>query len=177
MTCEEIFLKLTNHMLEGIMMHEQFVPYYEFLGLPGYARCHKKHYELESEAYMHICKYYIKTYNKLLPVNKFTQPQIIPTSWLQYTRQEVDAKTKQSAVKEGLEYWVEWEKTTYELYQDIYKELFNLDKIADCKEIDLLISDVKEEVCKAEQYHLEKISTNYNMTDIIEEQKKKDRVI
>lgn len=48
-----------------------------------------------------------------------------------------------------------------------------LGKIADCKEIDLLISDVKEEVYKAEQYHLEKISTNYNMTDIIEEQKKK----
>lgn len=52
-----------------------------------------------------------------------------------------------------------------------------LGKIADCKEIDLLISDVKEEVYKAEQYHLEKISTNYNMTDIIEEQKKKGRVI
>jgi hypothetical protein len=41
----------------------------------------------------------------------------------------------------------------------------------------LLISDVKEEVYKAEQYHLEKISTNYNITDIIEKQKKKDRVI
>ena len=54
---------------------------------------------------------------------------------------------------------------------------YRRNEIADCKEIDLLISDVKEEVCKAEQYHLEKIATNYDMVEIIEEQKKKDRII
>lgn len=170
MTIEEIYLKLTNHMLEGIMMHEQFIFYYKFLGLCGYSKSHKKHYELESKAYMHIYNYYIKTYNRLLPQNKFSQPQIIPSSWLQYTRQDVDMKTKQTAVKEGLEYWVEWERSTYDLYQDLYRELFSLGKIADCREIDLLISDVKNEIFNAEQYHLEKISTNYDMTEIINEQ-------
>ena len=108
MTIEEIFSKLTNHMLEGIMMHEQFIQYYDFLGLHGYSKCHKKHYELESNAYMKICRYYLKTYNKLLPPNKFTQPQVIPQSWFQYTRQDVDSKTKQNAVQQGLEHWIEW---------------------------------------------------------------------
>ena len=55
-------------------------------------------------------------------------------------------------------------------YQDLYRELFSLGKIADCKEIDLLISDVKNEIFNAEQYHLEKISTNYDMIEIINEQ-------
>lgn len=177
MSIEEIFTTLTNHMLEGIMMHEQFIPYYTFLGLDGYSKCHEKHFKEESKNYRHIYCYYIKTYNKLLPQNEFKQPQIIPKSWLQYTRQEVDNNTKQNAVQQGLEHWLKWEKMTYQKYQELYKELISLNKIADAKEIEMLIFDVKNEVDKVEQYQLEKSSTNYDLIEIIKEQSDKGKSI
>ena len=31
MTGEEVFYALTGHMLEGLMIHEQFIDYYDFL--------------------------------------------------------------------------------------------------------------------------------------------------
>ena len=172
MTVKEIFEQLTNHMLEGIMIHEQFISYYEFLGLDGYARCHEHHYKQESESYRKIYHYFMSTYNMLLPEPRFPQPQIIPESWHKYTRQEVDLKTKQSAVQQGLERWISWEKDTYSFYQQLYLELINNNKLIDAEEIKCLIYDVKEELSKAEQYQLNKIATNYNMIDIIKEQKK-----
>ena len=173
MTCEEIFSDLTNHMLEGLMMHEQFIDYYDFLGLPGYSKCHQRHFKEENKAYRDINHYYITTKNKLLPTPKFPQPEVIPPSWRQYTRQQVDMKTKQNAVKMGLEYWVNWELDTYDFYQQIHKNLMELNLVADAEKVKDLILDVQEEITTATQYHLNKIATNYDMTDIIEEQDKK----
>ena len=174
MTCEEIFSDLTNHMLEGLMIHEQFIDYYDFLGLPGYSKCHKQHFNSENKAYRKINHYYITTKNKLLPKSQFPQPEVIPASWRQYTRQDVDAKTKQNAVKSGLEKWVKWETDTLEFYLTIHKQLMDINEVADAEQVKYLILDVQEELQTATQYHLNKIATGYDMVDIIEEQDKKD---
>lgn len=44
------------------------------------------------------------------------------------------------------------------------------DKVYDAEEIKCLIYDVKLELADAEQFQLNKISMNYDMTDIIHEQ-------
>ena len=172
MTGEEVFYALTGHMLEGLMIHEQFIDYYDFLALPNYRKCHKKHYYAEDEAYRHINHYYIKTYNKLLPVHKFDQPEVIPSSWRQYTRQDVDMKTKQTAVKQGLEQWLSWEKDTLVFYQQLYQDLIMNNNVADAEEIKKLILDVQGEIHDITQYQLNKIATNYDMVYITEEQDK-----
>lgn len=82
-------------------------------------------------------------------------------------------KTKQNAIKTGLEYWVNWELDTYDFYQQIHKNLIELNLVADAEKVKDLILDVQEEITTATQYHLNKIATNYDMTDIIEEQDKK----
>ena len=78
----------------------------------------------------------------------------------------------QNAIKQGLEKWVDWELETYELYQKLYQELLKLNKVQDAKIFEELINDVKQELNDVYQYHLNKLSTNYDMVYIIEEQKK-----
>lgn len=171
MTVEEIFSKIVAHMLKGFMVHEQFANYYDFLGLDGYRQCHEHHYEEESKSYREIYHYYVTTYNKLLPNLKFENPNVVPSNWLNYTRQDVDTKTKRIAIQDGLNKWVEWEKDTKHLYQTMYQELMNIGEVGAACKIMELICDVSEELKTAEQYQLNKIATNYDIVDIIEEQK------
>lgn len=171
MTPEEIFTKILNHMVKGLMVHEQLANYYDFLGLQGYRRCHEYHFLSESRCYRKLYHYYIKKYNKLLPEFRFENPNIIPQDWLAYYRQQVNMKTKRSAVKEGLDQWIKWEGSTCTLYEKMYKELIDLGEFAAAEEISKLIKEVEEELQTAEQYQLNKLSIDYDMTSIIEEQK------
>ena len=175
MTVQEIFIKLTNHMLEGIMIHEQFISYYKFLGLDGYSKCHEEHFEEESKEYRKIYNYYIKSYNKLLPQSIFPQPDIIPEVWLQYHRQDVDAKTKRQAVKTGLDKWVSWERKTYNFYQEMFKEFCEVGAYADAERVEKLIHAVQKEIFAIEQYQLDKIANDYDIVEIINEQNCMDK--
>ena len=176
MTIEEIFGKISAHMVEGLMLHSQMAEYYEFLGLDGYSQCHEYHYLCESRSYHKIIIDYIKCYNKLLPVSAAEDPGIIPASWRKYARTDVDTNTKRNAVKTGLEKWVTWERESKQLYEQMYQELMNLGEIATAQKILDLVKDVSEELKVAEQYHLNKRATDYDIVDIIEEQEcKKDK--
>ena len=44
MTVEEIFSKISQRMIGGLMFHEQMSNYYDFLNLRGYKKCHEYHY-------------------------------------------------------------------------------------------------------------------------------------
>lgn len=175
MTTEEIFKEILGHMLKGMMVHEQFANYYDFLGLDGYRQCHEYHFIDESCNYRNMYHYYIETYDKLLPQLDFSNPLIIPQSWIKYTRQDVDINTKQSAIEKGLMEWIKWESDTLELYQKHYQELMKLGEVAAAAHLLDIIKDVQEELQTAKQYHLNKLSTDYDMTLVIEEQKKKKK--
>lgn len=171
MTNEEIFTQIIARMIKGLMVHDQLATYYDFLGLEGYKRCHEYHFLEESKMYRKMCHFYIKEYNLLLPETKFDNPNIIPSSWYGYTRQEVDIKTKQNAVQIGLNEWIKWEGATSTLYQKMYKELISNGEVAAATNLADIICHVKEELHTAEQYQLNKIAINYDMTEIIHEQK------
>ena len=173
MTVEEIFDKLSSHLVLGLMTHEQFCNYYDFLGLQGYKRCHEYHYMKENLAYRGICRYYINHYNKLIPESKFENPEIIPANWYKYTRFDVDANTKKNAVKSGLQKWKEWETTTKKLYEQMFKELMNIDEVAAACKVKELVHDVDMELKKIDRYILEKEAVNYDIGHIISEQKHK----
>ena len=40
---------ISNHMIEGTMVHFQLSQYFGFLGMKGYEKCHKYHYLIESK--------------------------------------------------------------------------------------------------------------------------------
>ena len=154
MTVEEIFGKIAAIMIKGMMTHEQFADYYDFLGLCGYKRCHEYHSILEGYEYRKLNRFYINYYNKLVPESPVENPHIIPESWYRYTRQDVDNNTKQKAVKEGLEKWLKWEKEVRQMYCDFYKELTELHEIKAAMYVEELICGVSKEIKSIERYYL-----------------------
>ena len=172
MTQEEIFSSLLNHMVKGLMVHDQMANYYDFLGMEDYKNSHEKHYLKENKAYRKLYHYYIVRYNKLIPDFRFENPNIIPSSWLNYTRQDVDMKTRQQAIEEGLNKWIKWEKSTLTLYQNMSVELLNIGDIAGYAEVLKLVKDVEKELQQAEQYQLYKKAMNYDMPTIVQEQQR-----
>lgn len=173
MELEKIYSDISTHMIKGLMLHEQLSNYYDFLGLEGYKRCHEYHYMKESISYRSLCRYYVNHHNKLIKEQEFDNPDVIPSSWYQYTRQDVDTNIKRNAVKNGLTMWVDWERDTKKMYEQMYKELIEIDEVASACKIKELIKDVDKELKKAERYQLNKIAIDYDIDDIIAEQSKK----
>ena len=173
MKLNEIYEKLSTHMIQGMMVHEQLANYYDFLGLQGYKACHEYHFLQETLGYRKLCKYFISHHNMLIPNSPVEDPKIIPNNWYAHTRQEVDINTRKTSVKTGLTKWVSWERETKALYQQMYKELVDIGEIASALEVQNFIKDVAGELEQAEQYHLNKEAVGYDMTVILEEQKDK----
>ena len=173
MTVDEIFRDLTAHAIQGMMAHDQFANYYDFLGLNGYKRCHEYHFMRETCSYRKLCRYFVSHYNKLVPYKEVDDPEVIPNSWYNYKRQDVDATTKKNAVKSALSKWIEWEMSTKRLYESMYKELMELGEVASACFVKELIEDVSCELKKAEGYMLNKSTTGFDLSDIIADQKHK----
>lgn len=170
MEVAEIYSKLANRMVQGMMFHEQMANSYNFLGMKGYEMCHEYHFLEETCNYRKLCRYFVDHHNKLIPYSDIDDPDTIPESWYRYTRQDVDAGTKKNAVKVNLERWVSWEKGTKELYESCYRELMEAGEVASALFVAEFIRDVDCELKKAEKYHLNKVSTSYDLIAIMDEQ-------
>lgn len=173
MTVDEIYAELSAHMIKGIMIHEQMANYYDYLGLKGYKRCHEYHYIAETCAHRGLNRYFINHHNKLIPHRDVDNPNLIPNVWYSHPRQDVDGNTKKSAVRTGLTTWVNWERETKKLYEQMYKELIDIGEVASALKIEELICDVDCELKKAERYLLDKEAIGYDIKEIIGEQKSK----
>lgn len=170
MTVEEVFTHIWKHMIKGLMVHTQLSDFFNFLGLKGYHKCHEYQYYEESKNYRKISNYYLEHYDKFIADGNISNPQVIPADWYQYTRQQVDPATRQNAVQKGFEKWINWEAETLKLYQDLYKELLNINEIASAAEISYYITDVNEELARAQQKYLELRMVDFNISDIVDEQ-------
>ena len=170
MTTAEIFARLKAHALEGLVFHDEMVRFYDFLALDGYKKCHKHHYEEESQSYRKLCSYYMEHFNRLIPNVPMERPDVIPDTWYNYSRHDVDPGTKASAVKTGMEKWVEWEKKTKQLYEEMCEELLSLAEIAAADFIMGFIQDVDHELKFATTKHLILESAGYDMKFILSEQ-------
>ena len=171
MTIEEIFGAIGKHMVEGLMIHSKLADFYGFIGLEGYKQCHEFHFFCENKSYREINNYYLYHFGKLIEDRRFVNPDIIPDSWFNYTRADVGDDTRKNSIQAGIEKWVLWERQTKDLYQKMYIELINIEEIAAAIMVKKLIEDVDYELAEAEQEWIEKKSMNYNINDIIMEQK------
>lgn len=173
MTIEEISGLIAQKMLQGTMIHQQLINYYNFLGLKGYKKCHQYHYYEESCAYIHFMCYFINHYNKLIPKYSFdslTAPSIIPDNWYNYNREDVDINTKRNAVKNGLQKWISWEKDVKHFLQEMYTQLININEVALAIILQKNIQDVDKELKHAQLKYLEVKAIDFDMTVIISEQ-------
>lgn len=168
MTIEEIFNKVGSHMMDGICYHDNLVKAYQFLGLWGYAKCQEYHYYEETQNYRHFEYYYTSHYFKLLQIEKEGRKEVFPASWYKYSAQAVDVGTKRSSVKDLIAKWIEWEKETKKLYEEMYLELTNLREIAAAIELQKYIKDVDKELSWAQKEQLNLEAIGYNLDVIID---------
>ena len=166
MTVDEIFSKILTHEIKGLMVHEELANFYDFLNLHGYKRCHEYHYLEECCVMRSVERYYLNHFNKLIKKERIEEPEIIPSSWYNYGRWDVDVSTRQSALKTGITEWVDWEKETKELYEKMYKELCDIDEIAAACKIKELICDVDCELKYAEREALKLKAIDYDLNSV-----------
>lgn len=170
MTIDEIFKKLSAHIIKGIMIHEQMADYYDFLNLHGYKRCHEYHAKCEMKNMRKLHRYFINHFNKLIEEENIENPDVIPASWYRYTRQDVDTNTKRSAVKAGIEKWVSWEKETKDFYESMVTELIDMGEQSAAKKVACLLHDVDCELKWAQRRHINLLSADYDIGYILGEQ-------
>lgn len=170
MTVEEIFSALAAHMVKGFMIHDQMATAYNFLGLKGYKKCHEYHYYEESMNYRKLQNYFVEEYNKLIPESKIDNPNIIPQSWLKYSRENVDANNKRAAIREMMKKWVDWEEETKNKLQSFYKELYDMEEICAAKKMMFFLNCVDKELKRAREKYIIFESIGYDIVAICAEQ-------
>ena len=168
MTVEEVFVKLESHMRDGVEYHQEMKRVFEFLGLWGYAKDQKHHCKEEMDGFLKLQHYYASHYFRLLQLEPAAKWELFPTAWYKYGAQAVDIGTKRNMVKELFGKWVEWEKNTKKLYEEMYLELTNLREIAAAIEVKKYITDVDKELSKAQKQQLNLEAIGYNLELIID---------
>ena len=177
MSIDEIFSKMSAHMVKGMMVHEQLMNSYLFLGLKGYAACHEYHYLEETKGHLELLKYCTDHYSSLIKetFDRSDVPEIIPTSWFNFTQDTVDSNTRKQAMKAALDEWITWEQETKSLYEDIYAELLSKNEIPFAEFVKSYILDVEEEIVYAKNEKLAKSSMDFDIVSILEEQEEYER--
>ena len=170
MTEEEIFSQLAQHMIEGLMVHSQLSDFYNFLGLKGFAKCHEYHFYCENGGYRKLVDYYMKHYHKLVVETPFSNPDVIPENWYNFTKQQVDSNTRKTSIQTGFERWVKWEKDTKKLLESMYNELVKINEIASANEISCFINDVDEELTFAQEKLLCYKAIDFDIVEIMSRQ-------
>ena len=171
MSIEDIFSRLSAHMVKGMMIHDRLSDYYLFLNLDGYATCHEYHFFAESMSYRRMCRYFSSVYGEIVNDSRIEIPEVIPDIWFRNTKKDVSSSEKRRAVRDGLDKWAMWEEETKAFYQSIYSELADMGEISALDFIMGLIKDVSEELIKVHGYQIDKCATDYDMVLILEEQK------
>ena len=171
MTAEEIFKTLSSHMVTAMMIHDQLADAFAFLNLNGFKRISEYQFKKESACYRKLHRYYIDRYHKLVSESRVDDPALIPSSWHNYTRPDVDINSKRNAVKNMIGEWVSWEKDTKKLYQGMSKELEEIGEVSASMYVDHLITEVDNELKRAERLSIDLASADYDMTYILDMQK------
>ena len=97
--------------------------------------------------------------------------EIIPSNWFKHSKNEVDANTKRSAVKDFMKIWVDWETETKSVFQKFYKELYDMGEICAALTIKKFLEDVDKELNRAQMKYINLETIGYDINSIVKEQK------
>ena len=170
MTTEEIFAKISTHMAKGLRIHSQIAILYGFLNLCGYQKCHEYHFYEESCNYRCLQNFFLAHCGKMLHEDTIEEPDIIPSNWYKFSKFDVDANNKRSAIKDIVKKWVDWEKETKSLLESSYKQLYDLGEIDCALKISYFIKDVSHELATAQEKQINLESMGYDIVYIIDQQ-------
>lgn len=163
----EIFQRVSERQITGMMMHEQLADFFDFLNLRGFKRLHEYHFFCESAEMRGVHRYYINHYNMLVTGGHPAKPTMIPDNWYAYTRQQVTTDVKRRSIRDAMVKWIAWERESKALYETCYKELCECCEIAAAQKIKDLVCAVDQEIKAADRLCIDLDSTGYDLTYII----------
>lgn len=169
-TTEETFSKISEHMVKGLMFHDQLSNYYAFLGLRGFQKEQEYRFYDEITSFRRLSRCYVEHYNRLITETQFEAPSVIPSGWYGRERQEVDSATRRNAINDGYEKWIKWERETKALYEKAASDLYMDGAIAGSLVIEKLVSDVDRELAEAEGERILLEAIGYDVTEIVDRQ-------
>lgn len=169
---DKICTAIAQMLLQGVMIHQQFITYYDFLGLQGYKTCQYYHYLEESSRYEDFVLTYINYTNKIIPIHYINTDSIfiVPDNWYKYTREDIDTGTKQSAIKTGYQKWLKWERDIKVFLEQKYVELINLKQVSLALKIQQYINEVNQQIKQIQEDYLNLKTINYDLSVIAEKQ-------
>jgi hypothetical protein len=170
MTDIEIFTEISKRQIQALMFHNEMADYFDFLGLNGFKRMHEYQYFKESAEMRGTHRYILNHLNKLVSGGTIASIKVIPESWYNYKRSDVDVATRKTAVKDALQKYYEWEQQTLNLYENYFVEMSKLGKIAYSNKIMDLICDVDKELKCVCRMWLKYKATDFDMTLIEQDQ-------
>lgn len=167
-TDSDVFAKIVNRMLSGIMFHDQMYQYFLFLRLYSFAKTHKKRYNEESNAYQKVNKYYITHRDALIEERPVNPVSYIPVEWRKMARFNLTSDDIRKATIFAANSWVTWEQQTKTIYTDCYNDLIKLGYAAEADLVMGFVRDVDKELSEAVDIQLYLEAIKYDMTEIME---------
>ena len=146
MSLYDIWGKICSHQVTGLMYHFQFADMFYFLGLDNLGKDQECHYREESNSLRENHCFVLKHHGKILTQKHAEGVDLIPSSWIKYTANDVDKSTRKSQVMAIFDSWMNWELKTKELYTEMYDEATNQHALVDACRIKDMIQDVEEEL-------------------------------
>lgn len=144
--CREIFKRIAEKQIEGLMFHSDMADYYAFLNLKIFKDFHDKQYIEESENLRKIKNYFIEKNHKTLLLNPLIPPKTItPVEWEDKTTMDVDKDSIKILLKKSLETYRDWENKVCECYKNCADELFDKGYYDDYQFVRCLIDEVEKE--------------------------------
>ena len=151
----EVFEKINNHQLEGIMFHDSLISLFDFLYLPGFKRWQMHQYKKECKERVDLKRYVMKTRQKILKdtIDKPSE-EIVPSDWYGYTRFDVTPALRKQYIESIFVKYKEWEIKTKALYEHCAKTLYDNGNIVDSCEVKKLAKCVDKELACVNKYYL-----------------------
>lgn len=162
MEASEVFSRISDRQVEGMMLHGQMADYYDFLGLMGFKRLHEYRYLCESASMRGVHRYYINHFNALLPQGHPSAESAIPAAWSNFTRRAVGVDARREATRSGMETWAEWEHGTKRLYEQCYRDLCDMGEVAAACKVRCLVGDADQECKCADRLVVELGAVDYD---------------
>lgn len=166
----EVFNKVNERIVKGIMFHEQMADYFDFLNLHGLKRWQENRFIEESAEMRGLHRFAINHLHRLVNEDNISSQQIIPSSWYSSTQFDVDSNAIKQSVKDAFQKWYMWEKETKDIYEKQFKILTDNGKIAEANKINDLIQNVDKELKFVCRKMLEYKSVDYDVAYIMYQQ-------
>jgi hypothetical protein len=166
-----IFNEIVTHQIEGVMFHDDCANLFDFMDLHGFKRQSEYHAMSEFAEMRGTNRYAINHLNSIPSgqgANRYRE--IIPSSWRNATRFDVNENDRKNKVREIFTAWRDWEKSTKDFYQLKFKELTELDAIASANKVNELIKKVDDELKEAERCWLKWNASGWDMSLMIDKQ-------